>query len=301
MEHAQILARYRRGWLSARNRATRLREQRDEWRQLVLQADGLLARFPVEMGALEDERDDLAVRLAAYQQMRQECAEELERARAGEGRYRAAWLSACGRARRLRTMLGYSDRAVTLWSAELDRVKAQRNRLQASADANGERLRSLLEMVAKAERDGRTPEVQSALRAAYYVMSGRTAKQALADLEAQSLERSIRDLPDGRHWALCGPQGAVTFLLEDFAEHGNRDAVDRAFVVMHSARPLNDYQEPPTSSCPFLGTCHAEMSDGGGVFIATEWETAGHDDGVIWRWLTEYHRDYFAAADMGRV
>lgn len=101
-------------------------------------------------------------------------------------RYRLAWLSARERGRRLRTMLGYADQAVAQWAAELDRVKAQRARLRAASDEHSEGLRSLLEMVLQSEHVGRTPEVQSALRAAYFVMSGHTAKQAIEAMEAQA-------------------------------------------------------------------------------------------------------------------
>ena len=105
-----------------------------------------------------------------------------------------------------------------------------------------------------------------------------------------SLKRRIVDLPDGRYWALYGMRGVVEFNIQDFAEYGTRDVDSRAAVAMHSLRPMRHAGEPSTG-CPFLeSACHVEMSDSGGVFIAMEWEDAGFDDEVIWRWLAEYYR-----------
>lgn len=106
-----------------------------------------------------------------------------------------------------------------------------------------------------------------------------------------SLKRRIVDLDDGRYWALYGPRGVVEFNVQEFAEYGHRDVDSRAAVGMHSPQTHRDDQGPCVA-CPFLeGACYVEMSDSGGVFIAGEWEVAGFDDEVIWRWLEEYYRD----------
>lgn len=105
------------------------------------------------------------------------------------------------------------------------------------------------------------------------------------------LKRRVVDLPDGRYWALYGLAGVVEFNVQDYATYGHRDVDSRAAVGLHSPSPRDDDQYPCVG-CPFLeGACYVEMSDAGGVFIAGEWEEAGFDDEVIWRWLAEYYDD----------
>jgi hypothetical protein len=102
-------------------------------------------------------------------------------------------------------------------------------------------------------------------------------------------KRRVVDLPGGRYWALYGLRGVVEFNVQDFAEYGHHDVDSRAAVGMHSPRPTHDGQRP-CEGCSFLeGACYVEMSDAGGVHIAEEWENAGFDDEIIWRWLTEYY------------
>jgi hypothetical protein len=109
------------------------------------------------------------------------------------------------------------------------------------------------------------------------------------------LKRRILDLADGRYWALYGMCGVVEFNVQDFAESGTRDIESRAFVGIHAPKPHPHDQGPCAAACPFLeGPCFIEMSDAGAVHIAGEWEEAGFDDEVIWRWLAEYHADMFA-------
>jgi hypothetical protein len=112
-----------------------------------------------------------------------------------------------------------------------------------------------------------------------------------------TLKRRIVDQADGRYWALYGRAGVVDFRVMDFAEYGTRDVDSRAAVGMHSPRP-HEHAEYPCVGCPFIeGACFVEMSDSGGVFIATEWESAGFDDEVIWRWLTTYYEEFFLGVE----
>lgn len=104
-----------------------------------------------------------------------------------------------------------------------------------------------------------------------------------------ALKRRVLDLTDGRYWALYGPRGVVEFNVQDLDEDAYTHVEDRAFVGMHSPRPY-EHDQGSCESCPFLeGACYVEMSDSGGEFIACQWENAGFDDEVIWRWLEEYH------------
>lgn len=111
-----------------------------------------------------------------------------------------------------------------------------------------------------------------------------------------ALKRRILDLNGDRHWALYGTHGVVEFGVMNYPEYGDRDLDARAAVGLHSLLRRSEHQAQ-CEGCPFIeGACHVEMSDGGGVFIATEWECAGFDDEVIWRWLTTYYEDYFLGA-----
>src|SRR4051794_15738940 len=108
-----------------------------------------------------------------------------------------------------------------------------------------------------------------------------------------ALKRRVVDQENDRHWALYGMRGVVEFGVMDFAEYGYRDLDARAAVGMHSLAPRSEHQNP-CEGCPFLeGACFVEMSDSGGVFIAAEWENAGFDDEVIWRWLTTWYEEQF--------
>lgn len=102
-----------------------------------------------------------------------------------------------------------------------------------------------------------------------------------------ALKRRVVDLHDGRHWALYGQRGVVDWCLLS----GGRGFECHAAVGVHSPRPQWE-DMPVEDDCPFLeGDCYVDLSDSGGVHIGGEWEDAGFDDEVIWRWLTTWYEE----------
>lgn len=111
-----------------------------------------------------------------------------------------------------------------------------------------------------------------------------------------ALKRRIVDLEDGRYWALYGQRGVISWCL-----YKGGDSLDcHGPVTIHSPRPIPMTSLPAAladDDCAFLeGECYIDVSDSGGVFIGTEWETTDFDDEVIWWWLAEYYNEQLAGA-----
>jgi hypothetical protein len=101
------------------------------------------------------------------------------------------------------------------------------------------------------------------------------------------LKRRVIEREDGRYWALYGQHGVVDWVLLK----GGNSLDCHGEVGMHSPRLQRDEQHPCVA-CPYLeGGCYVEMSDAGGIHIGGEWEDAGFDDEVIWRWLEDYYKE----------